>query len=289
MKILLAALVSSLTIASVDAVAEVLMLDPFNDEVLDVTWEVELVNASAWSGGETDSLLLVEDIAGLVNNQWAQLVLRRDFGSLGDFDLELELGWDSGGVLQAMQKLSLDVLSPAGTIASIGYGDAWVGARGGSFGHIGQQHWSTGLNSLPYAGQVTVGIRRENGLMQILWDDSPVMSREQALAVSHIEINFSRFLYPGAFLGALSVDRVLLSVADGVPSLRITPVEADSLMLIWTHMPASAFRVFSSPAPYAPWPGGWQLEAALPGNTRSLRVHATPARQSFRVTREQEE
>lgn len=165
----------------------------------DSEWKISFVNALGWDYESSSASLAVKDISPLGINHdsggtWAVVKLRRDVTPRSDFDVNLELGWDSEGSVSAMQYVAIWLLDPQGNrIAGGGYHDAWVSYSGAHLFYVGQDKKSFERGADPLAGESIISIHRNKGYVQILRDGAPVHAGKNSEPVTAVEIEFGYY------------------------------------------------------------------------------------------------
>lgn len=228
MRISYALAVAALSMLALPAAAGTVLLDDFDDGSLDSAWSVSLSNATGWTYSESGSELTVTDIAPTVVNSVsygtvAGVTLSRSFTELGDFDVDVDISWDSESSVAAMQHLLVGLYDADGNLVAGlgGYRDGWVQHAGGVQAIVGSDATHPTAGSLALAGDATIGITRTNGAIDFLWDGTSLASGTSTTGVSRIDLILNHYAYDGSsgtsFFGSESVDRVSVSGVKVVP------------------------------------------------------------------------
>jgi hypothetical protein len=222
---IIVAVIFFMSIGALPACAD-LIYDDFDDGILDSAWEVSFDNVSSWTYVETGSALVVTDIISETDG-WATVTLTQNCDPLSDFWIDFDFSWDSEGSNKAMQQIILSLFDSNGEkFASVGYIDAWVYQRGEKYAAIGNDTFASGYNTLPFAGSVNTDITRQDGTMNILWDDINLLSGTSSVSLSSVSLAFSYYPLSGrSIFGTESVDLI----ADPPP---IPTPEPGTMLLI---------------------------------------------------------
>lgn len=181
------------------------VFDHFNDGVLDPAWQISFDKATGWTYAESGTNLTVSDItAG--GSGWNYVMTSQGFSAASDFDVKCAFSWDSKSQSSAMQTLSIRVFSNTSEVAHCGYHDAWVTHRGEKAAMIEGVHYNGGQDTLPYAGDATISIKRVSGLITINWNDAQLMSGLSSSVISKVDMAFVKD--PQGTFGSLSTDYI---------------------------------------------------------------------------------
>lgn len=230
-------LASILVLLAFPAQAAMIVNDHFDDGSLDPAWNATpILNANGWTYQESGTNLTVTDIdpinspvpSGSISN-WAVIQLSRSFDPVSDFYLDFDLSWDEGvGGINSIQKLEVQVIGGQGSLV------AWAGYYDNYNFRHGFRAAGGALPS-PYAsdnwilpnGNANVDIVRDNGALNIFWNDSLFWSGFSDVLVQEVLVNFGYYPYRGATIGSLSVDQVKLESTD----LSATPEPGTMVLL----------------------------------------------------------
>jgi hypothetical protein len=215
----------------VHGIADSVVYDHFDDEVLDPAWSIILESAFGWSYSESGTDLIVTEIDPEVINHgsggtWAIVKLDRTFFHLGNFNVDFDFSWDSEGSTHAMQCLYVTLYGHNNVIvARSGYYDPWFGTQGSKKAYIYGNSW-TSERILPLSGNASIDIDRVGTEITILWNDSPILNGDCSIPVEKVQISFWYYAYiGGSFFGSESVD--LLSVSGlEVPEDYFTGIQS---------------------------------------------------------------
>lgn len=199
---------------AVPASAAVVLLDDFDDGVLDPAWTITLTDTSGWTGGESGSVLSVTDIArpAGVFQGWATVAFSQTVPPLSDFDVEFDFSWESAlGFPFHYQSIAAILSSQDGTtIASGGYTDAWASATGQQSASAGTTGFGSGPSTQPPAGSALIEMIRQLDTIRVLWDGVEIVSGTSSLPLGQISIAFSFWDDFGnaTVFGSEAVDRI---------------------------------------------------------------------------------
>ena len=198
--------------------------DDFDDGVLDPFWQIQFANnTDRWTFKEAGSHLTVTDISPVVVNtgsgDWSVIRLSETFSPVEDFVLGYSFSWDSDNDVQAMQEFLVRMLdSDDNIITYASYTDAWVGSRGVKVAAVDNEFISTSVNTMPFAGNASVVIEREDGTISIYWDGELFFSGTSTLSATKLEVDISFFPYTSpsqtSFFGTISLDNIHLWASD---------------------------------------------------------------------------
>ena len=181
------------------------LVDDFNDASLDPLWTVSFDsgNTTGWTFAESGTNLSVTDIATInsyCNDSacpgWGFVRLTRTTPPVGDFHVDFDFSWDSFGVFDAMQFVSVFLVGPGDVdFAWVSYIDAW-GPNGNAFGRqsstiSGVQN--NGPNDLPHAGSASIDIDRLGNNVAIRWNGITIQTGTASQTLEKVRIEFGYF------------------------------------------------------------------------------------------------
>lgn len=213
-----------LSITALPSFADSLLYDDFDDGVLDSAWNVTYYNATGWNYEESGTELVVTNITPIDDYSWAGVILTQGIDPLADFIVDFKFSWDSEESLNAMQKISLSLYdSNNKKVASVGYYDAWVYSSGSKFASAGSSTAMSGYNTLPLNGFASTNIVRQDGNIDIIWDDISMLSGTSDMLLSSVALEFWYYPYSNgststfSFFGTESVDLISDPPSSPVP------------------------------------------------------------------------
>ncbi len=181
--------------------------DTFENNMLG--WTVELIDATDWDYHFSSSLgLVITNIEPTIINtsmggEHAVVRLTKAFTKLYDFHLEAKIGWDTGEGLLAAQALEIILYGENDTWLGFfaEYSDNWVGDIGVGKAMADNEPpydpWES--DKLPLAGEADIEIVRNNGAVEIFWDNTRVVEGNISTPISKIRICFSYYAYNGTY------------------------------------------------------------------------------------------
>lgn len=179
--------------------------------VTDGSWIVLLVDAQSWAGGELGGTLTVMDIEPAAEGVNAEVVFTRSVPPTDDFLIRTHFSWDAGGLLTAMDGVSLSARSGGITIAEVRYQDGWL-ASAGQFAFLGESFSiGTGPDTAALSGETEFIIGRRNGVIRFVRDGQVIVSDTNLRELDSIQLRFRYFPAPGpqpSTIGTLGVDFV---------------------------------------------------------------------------------
>lgn len=166
---------------------------------------------------ETGTVLDVTDIIPVSygtspNTTYARLMLSREFAPLDDFRAEFAISWASDGdPTQATLLLYLHA-AKGEFLGHVGYADSALDNGGQGVGNAGHQYVALGAGTSPGTGSALGTITRTNGLMEVAWNGTPVVSNVVTTPLGRVQmlLQFPAREKPGvrAVFSGFAVDRV---------------------------------------------------------------------------------
>lgn len=224
---LLLVLLAGVAIGGTNGTALV-VYDDFDDGVLGDEWSTAFSTCFGWEHTETNSDLIVTDIApygfGSTCALRAHVFLVQQFAAITDFRAEFRFAWDSPISNRAQQSLWLTLRGNSGElIAYMGYNDAWVNLTGSTSAYAGGNGYASGSDTMPFTGSADVAVTRTNGQVIVYWDGQPVVIGTSTSELTHAEIDFQFGAYDGSlgtsFFGTESVDFVRIEGVLAEPAV----------------------------------------------------------------------
>lgn len=183
--------------------AAVVIADDFDGVELGSHWSAvsgpEGVTVSTEVSASSYSVTSLEGPTG----EWATHTLLHTFAPVSDFDLTIDLAWDSsinGG--SDMLRLGVRLLDADGfVVASMSYNDAWVqfsGHRLASGGDEPAATYNPGVGTEALAGDAALRILRSGSAMTFSWNGEVLLSEvASSPAVTGLELFVGAFQYSG--------------------------------------------------------------------------------------------
>jgi hypothetical protein len=187
-----------------------------NDEVVTVIddrfggnmngWTVDLIEATDWDYHfSIYSGLVVTNITPTIVNtnvggEWAIVRLTKTFKELSDFQLEASLGWDSGGDYLALQAVEVILYDKNDNRTGIfaGYHDNWPDQAGIGTAMVDNEPpynpWES-QNKLPFTGNADIDIVRNDGVVEIFWDNTKVVEGNISTPISKVSLQFAYYAW----------------------------------------------------------------------------------------------
>jgi len=210
------------------------LIDDFNDNVLDNQWSIYFYNANSWTYSELNSKLSVTDIEHNGTTPTVRLV-RLLSQSVSDFALTFNFSWDSENSLNAVQIVNVSLWdSNLNFMARAGYNDSWTSysstgnGRGvfylyDYFGSSQIRPFRADNYNMPDSGSASITVSRENNnLMSFSWIGSGGTATYKSSVVndqplSGIVIEFYTYNYAQAFFGTVEIDLIKVDSNSVVP------------------------------------------------------------------------
>ena len=203
---------------------EFIIYDHFDDNTLDPIWQIyNANNANGWTYSETGTNFIVDailpiDINTDTEGEWSIMKLIEDVDSVGDFELDFVFSWGSENSDKAMQKMYIELFDVNGhRIVASGYNDAWISQKGSKSAQINGDIWTSGYNSLPYSGNAEIKITRENGNINIKWDNNEILTGYSNEPIDQVKISF--WFYP--FFADISGNLVALFGSESIDLISL--------------------------------------------------------------------
>ncbi len=209
--------------ATTASAQESVLLDHFDDGLLDPAWQVSFQNADDWSLLESGSELTVNDISHVGTNEWARVRLTRAVTPLDDFHMRAEISWTTGDFDDAaMQGLIVNLLDADGDLVALAfYSDAWVGWSGTIGGGIEDgSSWNGGENYSAYDGNGVLEIERTGTDVTVrvaAGDGGNTIEGLSGTPVEQVQIEFQFYPFTGggpsvlSFFGSVSIDLIQIT------------------------------------------------------------------------------
>ena len=211
------------------------LVDDFNDGTLDPQWvagDIFDANAEGWTFAESGGKLNVTEIDTIASYcdddcpGWGTVRLTRSVPLLSDFHVDFNISWDSEGIFDAMQTMTVFLGDQAGDFAWVGYVDAW-GPNGTVLGRrsatiVGVQFQSA--NDLPFAGTAAIEIDRVGSDVTIRWDGNIIQTGTTGRLLSTVRIEFSYFDEAGLNGGGVTCDGGCPCDESGEPGCPVLPL-----------------------------------------------------------------
>jgi serine/threonine protein kinase len=187
---------------------DLICADDFDGDELDAAWTVETRNVRSWSHELAEAGLRVTDIVAERENagsggEISSVRLLRHLGSVGDFSISAEIGWDNADELGVVQWIGVGAIDVhGGWIVNTLYDDGtayWLGATAVEL--CGAPAVRTPYDTLPGRGAARIDLQRRDGRVVVFWNRDPIAVTECAEPVASLVISVAT--YPGT--------------ADGIP------------------------------------------------------------------------
>lgn len=187
---------------ALNAAAEVVVYDHFDDGVLDPAWEVVFNEfACGWTHAEEASELNVSEICHDGSAlDWAIVSLIRTCAVPSDFSVAWKFDWNTPyGLPDTMQALYLVLYDETGAaITYVGFNDSWVLYQGQKVAWIrGTDGYQSGAGSLPWSDAATVVVYRVGDVITCKWDGEVIFEAPEATPVASIGLRFYYTYYGG--------------------------------------------------------------------------------------------
>ena len=198
---------------AVNSAHATVIVEDFDDGVLDPAWQVTFENASGWSYSEQGTELTVTDVTTLASG-WGRVNLERTVDLSGDFGLEWSFSWDEFGDPNAVQFVYLGLTSADDSYwTSMGLQDAWDDVSGRLRATAtGATAYIPNYGTAPFSGDALMTVTREAGAVDIRIDGSSVVSASSNATYTKLILSFGYYEGPGNTFGTESVDRIAISI-----------------------------------------------------------------------------
>jgi hypothetical protein len=214
-----------------NAIAEVVVDDHFDDGVLDPAWDVVFNEfACGWTHAEEASELHVSEICHDGSAlDWAIVSLFRPCVVPSDFSVVWTFDWHTPyGLPDTMQALYFVMYDDTGAaIAYVGFNDCWALYQGERVAWVrGTDGYHSGANSLLGSDNATVIVYRVGEVITFKWNGDVIFEAPESTPVASISIRFYYTYYGGTSTNIdESVD--LLWISDSVVTAAPMPALAE--------------------------------------------------------------
>jgi hypothetical protein len=177
---------------------------------LDSAWQVSQNNSTGLSYTANGTTLSVNGIGTINDSIASEVLLSQNFLASGDFNIQAGFSWNSGGLLSAIQTLSVRAKNGNTIVTEAGYNDWWMGAYGAKEARVAYPayYYDSGASTLPSSGSAVVTLKRTNGLVSILWNNNVILTGQTNTSVDKLELCFTQLDAVGQTWGNISVDYV---------------------------------------------------------------------------------
>ncbi len=171
--------------------ASVVLLDDFDDGVLDPAWNTSFTNATGWTYVESGTTVRATSIANVPPSTWANVRLSRTVPALSEFHVDFDISWM--GSIGFMQHVQIDLFDESEQrIAVAAYLDNWAGPTlAAQAAEAGGNPFFAGHGALPMDGSASIDITRDvDDLVSVIWDGNTILTGTSALALREVRIEF---------------------------------------------------------------------------------------------------
>ncbi len=224
----LVALTLSFGLTTFSAQAVTVLVDDFDNGVLDPAWSVTVQDAVGWTYSESGTNLTVTDIQDITDDvDYGKVKLSQSFTPLTDFHVDFDFSWITA--ITDVHDIRIHLYdTDDNLIVNAGFHDPWSKYQGGKLARvIGEtQYWdgffgNTGSDRL--IGSTSVDISRVGNNIDISYDSLSLTSGTHATPLGRVDIEFWYWYaeasggWPAATFGSESVDLVSVSGTAAVP------------------------------------------------------------------------
>ncbi len=224
------ALTLSFGLTAFSAQAVTVLIDDFDNGVLDPAWSETVQDATGWTYSESGTNLTVTDIQDITDDDlfYGKVKLSQSFTPLADFHVDFDFSWQTA--ITDVHDIRIHLYdTDDNLIVNAGFHDPWSKYQGGKLAYVtgeASQYWNgtwgnTGSDRL--VGSASVDISRVGSNIDVSWDTVSLTSGTHATPLGRVDIEFWYYYatesgsWPDSTFGSESVDFVSVSGTTAVP------------------------------------------------------------------------